>query len=92
MSNRVKLGPNRTGEGEILRGNEGIGRRFEEESWNSSLHSCWESGLNKELEKDNLVVLLEISDSSGLESLLDGASCWRHCYWHQRAHAAEGCS
>ena len=41
ISNRVRLGPSRTGEGEVLRGNDGSRGRFddeeeEEESWNSS--------------------------------------------------------
>ena len=71
MSNRVKLGPNRTGEGDVLRGIDGSRGRFEDESWNSSSYSCWESGSN-ELGKDRqgvgggVVVVLGNSVSSGL--------------------------
>ena len=53
ISNLVRLGPKRTGEGEVLRGNEGIRRHFEEQSWNSSSYSSWASGLNEKLGKDN---------------------------------------
>jgi hypothetical protein len=35
-SDRVRLGPNRTGEGEVLCGNEGSRGRSEEDNWNSS--------------------------------------------------------
>ena len=72
ISNRVRLGPNRTGEGDVLRGNDGSRGRFEEESWNSSSYSCWESGSNEELGKDKpgvvggVVLLPGNSDSSGL--------------------------
>ena len=48
ISNRVKLAPKRTREWEVLRDNEGIRGRFEE-NWNSSSYSCWESGWNEEL-------------------------------------------
>ena len=71
MSNRVRLGPNRTGEGSVLRGNDGSRGRFEGETWNSSSYSCWESGSKEEPEKDSMgvvggVVVLGNSVSSGL--------------------------
>jgi len=71
ISNRVRLGPSRTGEGEVLRGNDDSRGRFdEEESWNWSSYSCCDSGSNEEPGKENpgvvggVVVLL--SASSGL--------------------------
>jgi hypothetical protein len=73
ISNRVRLCPNRTGEGEVLRGNEGSRGRSEEESWNSSSYS-WESGSNEELGKPDVVggvVVLGISDSSGFLAVVE---------------------
>ena len=90
----LKLKPNRTGEGEVLRDNDGSRGHFEE-SWNSSSYFCWESGSNEELGKhspsvaDGLVVLGN-SDSSGLlvvALLLDAHFCLLYC-WHQRDHPA----
>ena len=78
ISNRVRLGPNRTGEGDVLRGNDGSRGRFEEDRWNSSSYSCWESGSNEEVGKDKqgvgggVVVVLGNSVSSGLLVVVGG--------------------
>ena len=48
MSNSVRLDPNRTGEGDVLRGHDGsrLSRTFLRGEWSSGLYSCWENGSN----------------------------------------------